>query len=191
MKKLSYLLGLFALGFQIQAWGNTLTGTISEISDNSAVEGAYVYLYNTDFIDSTDVNGDFSIDGIPNGTYTIIIDHPDFVQKVIKDFVVTDAVSIVEQNTDYKISMQCYPNPFIDNLNIGFYIAKPQKVSIEILNMNGQVLNVVEDKYFQQGKHTVAWNSNLTRSKNSAGSIYFCRIQGADFSKTNRILKIK
>lgn len=190
MKKTYYLLVIFAIGFQIQTIANTITGKISDLSDNAPVEGLYVYLYNTDFIDSTDVNGEFSIDSVPVGTYTIIIDHPDYVQKVIKDFKVTNGVNSIEIISGNSLLVNCYPNPFINTLNIEFSIEEPQNISIEILNIRGQVLKVIENRHFMQGKHSVVWNGDITGFRNSAGNIYFCRIRGAKFSQTNKIIKI-
>ena len=191
MKKLIYFLGLFVIGLQTQVLANTLTGKISDISGNAAVEGAYVYLYNTDFIDTTDVNGEFSMDGVPPGTYTIIIDHPDYVQKVIKNFTVSSTASSIEMTDRYNLSVTCYPNPFIDHLNIKFSIDEPQNVTIEILNMQGQVLDVVENRFFMQGKHIVVWNADNSGLRNTEGNIYFYRILGAHFSQTNKIIKTK
>lgn len=191
MKKLIYLLGLFVIGLQTQVLANTLTGKISDISGDAAVEGAYVYLYNTDFIDTTDVNGEFSIDGVPPGTYTIIIDHPDYIQKVIKNFVVSSTATSIEMTDGYNLSVTCYPNPFMDHLNIKFSIDEPQNVTIEILNMQGQVLDVVENRFFMQGKHTVVWNAGNSGLRNTPGNIYFYRIRGARFSQTNKIIKTK
>lgn len=191
MKKLSYLIGLFAIGLHMHGWGNTLTGKISDISGKGVVEGAYIYLYNTNFIDSTDINGEFSIDSVPTGTYTIIIEHPDYVQKVISNFVVTDGVSIVELNKGYQMSVHSYPNPFRNSLNIEFTIDEPQNITIQIMDMQGRIIDVVENDYFLEGKHTTVWNGNAAGSGNSTGNIYFYCIQGANFSQTNKILKIK
>lgn len=191
MKKIYYLLALFVIGFHIQTIANTLTGKISDISDNAAVEGIYIYLYNTEFFDSTDVNGEFSIDSVPLGTYTIIIDHPDYVQKVIKNFEVSNSVNSIEINSGYNLSVNCYPNPFINNLNIEFSINEPQNIIIEIINMQGQVLEVIENRHFMQGEHTVVWNGNISGSGNMAGNIYFYRIRGAKFSQTKQLIKIK
>ncbi len=189
MKKTYYLLVLFVIGFHVQSTANTITGKISDISDSSPVEGLYIYLYNTDFIDSTDVNGEFSIEGVPVGTYTIIIDHPDYVQKVVKDFEVSNNINSIEISNGYNLSVTCYPNPFIDNFNIDFSIDEPQNITIEILNIQGQVIEVVENRYFSQGKHTAVWNANNSGIKNIPGNIYFCRIRGNNYSQTYQLIK--
>ena len=191
MKKLNYLIGLFLLTLQVQAWGNTITGKISDISGNAAVEGAYIYLYNTNFIVSTDVNGEFAIDSVPLGTYTIIIDHQNYVQKVIKNFEVTNGVNAIEINSGYNLSVQSYPNPFRKDLNIEFSINKPQNITIEILDIQGKVIDIVANNYFTPGKHTVVWNSDLSGIENKSGRIYFYRIQGEKFSHTDKIIKVQ
>lgn len=190
MKKTYYLLVVFVIGFQIQAIANTITGKISDISDNATVEGVCIYLYNTDFVDSTDVNGEFTIDSVPVGTYTVIIDHPDYIQQVIKNFKVTDGVNTIEIYDGNSLLVNCYPNPFSDYLNIEFSIDEPQNISIEILNIQGQVLEVVEKRYFMQGKHTVVWNGDISGLRNTTGNIYFYRIRGIHFSQTNKLIKI-
>ncbi len=191
MRKTIFFIGLLALFFNVHTRGNSIIGKISDISNSTAVAGAYIYLYNTEFIDSTDENGEFSIEGIPIGKYTIIIDHPDYVQRVIKDFEVTDGINAIELNGAYNMSLRSYPNPYSNELSVEFSIDNPQHIIIEILDLQGRVLEVVENGYFLQGKHTVVWNASASSLGNRAENISICRIRGANSSQTNKIIKVQ
>ena len=190
MKKKNYLLVLFAIGLQFQIMANTISGKITDLSDKASVEGVSVYLYNTDFIESTDANGEFTFDSVPLGTYAVIIDHPNYVQQVITDFKVTDGTNLIEMLNENSLLVNCYPNPFMDNLTVDFSISETQRITIDILNVKGQVLEVLDDNYFIQGKHSVVWDGNISGLGNITGNIYYCRIRGAKFSQTIKIIKI-
>ncbi len=182
-----YFLLFVTFGIQIYAWGIKVTGNITDSNTNTPIVGANICLYNANFITSTDVNGDFIFEGVPEGNYTIIIDHPNYVQKVINEFVVVDVLSVKELNDGYKISVCSYPNPFVNKLNIQFSINEPQNIVVEILDLQGRVLEVVENNLFDYGEHTVVWNGTISEP----GAIYFYRIRGDKFIRTEKIIKMK
>jgi subtilisin family serine protease len=49
--------------------------------------------------------------------------------------------------------IKIYPNPANDKLNIELNFSQPGNFNVRILNMNGQQVGEVDDKYFYKGKH--------------------------------------
>ena len=90
MKKLTILiLTVIICHFNVQA--GVLCGAVVNDIDNKPVEGVIIWLENTGFADTTDLDGNFLIKNIPAGKYTIIMEHPGFMQKAIPDFIIDES----------------------------------------------------------------------------------------------------
>ncbi|MAV65091.1 MAG: hypothetical protein CMG00_07880, partial [Candidatus Marinimicrobia bacterium] len=79
-----------------------------------------------------------------------------------------------------------YPNPFNPVTNISFEIPYESKVSLEVFSLNGSKLDVLSDKYFRPGKHTVAWDAS-----NFSSGIYILKMKSEGFSKTQKLVLVK
>lgn len=68
------LAGILAGFFTIDAYAQaSLSGTVRTANDNEPVPGANVFLSGTDIGASTNVNGEYRIEGIPAGSYTVLV----------------------------------------------------------------------------------------------------------------------
>lgn len=66
-----------------------------------------------------------------------------------------------------------YPNPFSENTNIIFEFDKPEIISINIINVNGIIIESLSDEQlFDLGPHTVNLNGN-----EYSNGIYYCVLQ--------------
>ncbi len=84
-------------------------------------------------------------------------------------------------------AMVAYPNPFRSQISFKYKIASPGSVRIDIMDINGRLVQRIEEGNQPAGEHTVQWSN----STNAAG-IYFSRlnVNGADMqsvkiTKTN------
>jgi len=74
--------------------------------------------------------------------------------------------SIDNDPVNYKT--KAYPNPFSDFLYYDFSLTRPGDVSLLLYDINGKhISSIVNDRYYQAGKHTIDWNSSEL-----AGSVY-------------------
>ncbi|MDE0634220.1 MAG: TonB-dependent receptor [Candidatus Poribacteria bacterium] len=78
MKK-SFLWLLLVFLFPISAFAQTGTieGTVYDQTTGKPLAGAEVHILETDHRQKTDANGKFQFTGIPKGTYTLSVSHPD------------------------------------------------------------------------------------------------------------------
>jgi len=81
---------------------------------------------------------------------------------------------------------QNYPNPFNIETVIEYSIWKPNKVSLTIFNLSGQKVATLVDEYQTANNYKIIWNAQGLPS-----SIYFCRIETENFSKTLKMILIK
>jgi hypothetical protein len=81
-------------------------------------------------------------------------------------------------------SLSCYPNPTGENLQIEFSIERGENVSLEIFNLQGGVVMIIEkDKYFSSGLHKVGANI-----ANISSGIYFVKLQSGNYKLIKKIL---
>jgi hypothetical protein len=81
---------------------------------------------------------------------------------------------------------QNYPNPFNAMTNIGYELPKESQVTIEIYDMLGKSVGVIQDGSKQAGYHQAIWKAD-----NYVSGIYFYKIQAGDYSETKKMVLIK
>jgi hypothetical protein len=79
-----------------------------------------------------------------------------------------------------------YPNPFNPIVNIIFTLNHGTKVTAEIIDMNGKIVDILINHKLMQGKHKISWVSD----SHSSG-IYFIRITTPDLIETKKLLLLK
>jgi hypothetical protein len=79
-----------------------------------------------------------------------------------------------------------YPNPFNGELTISLSMPRRQQLSVEILNVRGQVVTEVFDGIAQEGNLQLAW-----RSDHVSSGIYFVRVTGDHQAKTAKVVLLK
>ncbi len=76
-----------------------------------------------------------------------------------------------------------YPNPLVNQTQLGFTIARPETISLDILTLNGQWVKQVTGGTMKAGYHEVA----LEREGLSAG-VYFYRLLIGDEQYARRLV---
>lgn len=86
---------------------------------------------------------------------------------------------------------QNFPNPFNQMTTIRFNLFQPEKVRIEILNANGELIKTLTDKVFQSGMNEIYWDGTNEVNQRVASGVYFYRILtgGKEISKKLLLLK--
>jgi hypothetical protein len=99
----------------------------------------------------------------------------------------SDSESEVEMNIpEQYILNQNYPNPFNPTTTISFGIPKLSFVTLIIFDILGKEVAVLASEEMEAGNYSRQWNA-----LNSAGGIYFCRLQSGSFTATKKLLLIK
>lgn len=78
------------------------------------------------------------------------------------------------------------PNPFSNSTTISFSIEQPEKVSLKIFDLNGRLIELLADNFFEEGEHSAVWNVEKVNE-----GIYFMQLQAADYSKTEKLIVTK
>ena len=75
-----------------------------------------------------------------------------------------------------------YPNPFNPEINIPFALNKTDRISINVYDVKGQLVEKITNKVFGPGNHRLSWNAKVKPS-----GIYFIRLENS----SNQILNTK
>jgi hypothetical protein len=69
-----------------------------------------------------------------------------------------------------------YPNPFQSAAAIEYFIPASSWVTLEVLNISGQVVKVLENGKTVSGKHSVTWNGDDQGGRRVPEGVYFYRL---------------
>ena len=86
---------------------------------------------------------------------------------------------------DYELK-NAYPNPFNPITNISFSIPQSGLVSINIYDINGELVTKLIDKPLNIGYHSINWDGSSQPS-----GMYFVRMDSGEFTETQKVFLIK
>ncbi|MCI0550380.1 MAG: T9SS type A sorting domain-containing protein [Anaerolineae bacterium] len=79
-----------------------------------------------------------------------------------------------------------YPNPFNPTTVITFQLPVDSEVSLEIYNINGELVMQLASGKFASGRHEITFDA-----KGLASGVYFYRLRAGSFAQTKRMLLVK
>jgi flagellar hook assembly protein FlgD len=82
--------------------------------------------------------------------------------------------------------LHIYPNPFTEKVKISFSLINSVDVKLEVYNVLGQSIQVLEDKKINSGEHEYTFDAN-----GLPAGVYNVRITTPDKSETIRVMNIK
>lgn len=110
------------------------------------------------FNDSLEQTWTWSLPFIP---LTVRIDPDSWILKSVEEVTVVPTEVVLSQN---------YPNPFNASTTFEFFVPERSRVTVEILNLLGEVVDVLDSGDRDRGYHVVLW------SPRTASGVYFCRL---------------
>ncbi|WP_309610142.1 M64 family metallopeptidase [Flavobacterium sp.] len=129
---------------------------------------------------------------LTNGTHTLtatVVDETPFVKTNNHSTIHYNTVTWTIQKNNLGIStvaesnqigISIYPNPSIDKLNVEVNLEKSSNFSLELVDLNGKIIQTIENKGVLEGKNI----SSFDVSKLSKGNyIIALKINGANYSK--------
>ena len=153
----------------------------------------------------TDVKGNYSIDGIAPGTYTVTVDRLGFNETTSKTGTVSYNLIGNPSNAVVDLSLtptsvgqistvqpeqftlgQNYPNPFNPSTTIEYALDRSGIVSLKIYNILGQEVATLVNGFQSAGGYRAVFNASGLSS-----GIYFYRLQSEHQSQTQKMILMK
>ena len=86
---------------------------------------------------------------------------------------------------------QNYPNPFNPTTTIIYGLPRRSNVTLEIYNIEGQLVARVRHENQQAGYHEIRWNGVNQSGRRVASGIYVYRLRAGEFVETKKMLLLK
>ena len=134
--------------------------------------GAWYDFFGGNTIDVTDVSASMNFQP---GEYHVYFDQPIFAPDT--------ALNVAEAIELFGFNFMVYPNPANDRVSIGFRNSTSQKITIDLLDFSGRVVEHIDSSNLAAGIQTVEW----TCSHIAAGT-YLLRVQGEEMNATHPLI---
>ena len=160
---------------------------------------------------TTGTNGFYQFKNVPVGDYVIFANIPgmpmdsSYVVQITgsdslpnKNYLADDSVVYIDNTTSIQFAnnglkrtesvLNVYPNPFNVNINVDFYLKEKSTVSLEVYDLLGEKISVLETASLNEGKyHYIFGNLQLKLSP----GIYFVKLTSNENVYTQRIVELK
>ena len=107
---------------------------------------------------------------------------------------IDDVVTSIEEPDDILPSAfalrQNYPNPFNIETVIEFDLPRASEVEFEIINILGQLVYNVTNRY-SAGSHTIYWDGSSNLGQTVGSGVYYYRITAGDFVSSKKMILLK
>ncbi|MEW6508769.1 MAG: FlgD immunoglobulin-like domain containing protein [Bacteroidota bacterium] len=90
----------------------------------------------------------------------------------------------------YKV-LNNYPNPFNPSTTIVFEIPKSEHVSLQIFNINGELIKTLSQENLEAGRYEKNWNGKDEYGNQVVSGVYIYRLKAGNFEKSNRMILLK
>ena len=86
---------------------------------------------------------------------------------------------------------QNYPNPFNPTTTIDFSLPEAQHVTLEVVNIQGQVVRTLVDDVRSAGDYSVEWDAISDNGNRVASGVYFYRLSAGDQVASRKMTLLK
>ncbi len=86
---------------------------------------------------------------------------------------------------------QNYPNPFNGVTHISYTLASSCEVSLNIYDLSGRLIAVLDAGQRGAGKHDTVWNGKDRAGRAVTSGVYFCRIKAGKISQSRKIVYLR
>ncbi len=89
------------------------------------------------------------------------------------------------------VIFQVYPNPFNPLAAIEFQLPVAQWVSVEVFDLLGSRIALLENGWRDGGHHRISWDGRDSQGRAVASGSYFVRLQTAEAIQARKVLLIR
>ncbi len=86
------------------------------------------------------------------------------------------------------MNVEAYPNPFTEKINLSFGLDKTARVSVQIFDESGRMINNLFDGDLGSGNHSFVWAGNTNSGYRVNNGIYFYNVSVNGKSVSGKIL---
>ena len=118
--------------------------------------------------------------------YATTVDHAG-QESAASEIVVFEVTTGISENI-VLTSTHVYPNPSSGIFTISMEVKNPGFYTLNMVNLQGELLNTLFSGYLQSGNKIINWNGTSGSGRKIQPGIYFIRLQGEGEEQTNKII---
>jgi hypothetical protein len=191
-----WLFGFLALALlaAVPAFAGTLCGIVRDGQTLLPVDRAAVFLYDnldqyTGLYAGTDPAGQYCIDNIPNGTYTLQVRVNDYVAAVVRDIVVDNATSVDVRTRTPLFLAGPHPNPATNTITFEFGSPGGAATTLEVYDVSGRL--VMGWNGAGSGDNSIRWDLKDPNGSPIASGIYLVRLRAGGNEAVRRFVRLR
>jgi hypothetical protein len=102
----------------------------------------------------------------------------------------TDSLLALSVNEAPPINIQsyAYPNPFNDNVKIGYELTRPAETSVSVYNIYGSEIKNLSYQFNSAGAYSVNWDGKNNAGSKMPAGIYFYTIKTGRSTASGKIV---
>ena len=129
----------------------------------------------------------FESPSINNISLTATPSHHNDAAKTVSFYGVLESLNSASETPPSSFDLnQVYPNPFNSQVKIDFSLDHSRNMRVEILNLNGGLLDTILNDRLGTGEHSIIW-----KAADIAAGVYFIRISSKDISEMKKVVLLK
>jgi hypothetical protein len=113
---------------------------------------------------------------------------PYLVSEIVNYFLDFNPTTSLKENIADLISGINYPNPFHSETQIDYNLQEKGRVSIEIYNVNGQLVKRLVDEELLPGSYSVSWDASNQNGEKVERGFYFYKISLGKNSQIEKMI---
>lgn len=86
---------------------------------------------------------------------------------------------------------QNYPNPFNPSTTIRYGLDKDGNVEVNIFDISGKLITVLQDENQNQGEHSITWNGTDDLGNKVGAGVYFYQLRSGGLVETKKMILVK
>ena len=83
------------------------------------------------------------------------------------------------------------PNPWQNTTTIGFTLAKPEPVTLEVLDVSGRRVTTLSRGPYAAGPHVISWSGLDAQGRSVAAGCYFVRLEAGGATAVRRTIRVR
>jgi hypothetical protein len=102
-------------------------------------------------------------------------------------------VSIPSPESPHSLTsaFDCFPNPFTDYTTIRFAVINAGHYRLEVVDINGRIVDVLADDYLAEGSYWIDWQGTSENNNDRKAGVYTLRLTNEQIIETIKIIMLK
>jgi hypothetical protein len=179
------------------AFAGSICGTVRDVTNNQPVPQAAVFLFDnsdqyTGLYDDTDVNGEYCIDNVPVGVYTLQVRVNNYMIALVPGVEVEETPTGVDVDLTPRFSLaQPWPNPASTNVTFRLNSEPGSDIELDVFDVTGRRLYGWKGSAGETGERTIEWNLRDFNGADIQSGIYFVRLNTSGTTAVRRFVRLR